>query len=141
MQITSQGVAKLSSSKPRNDRLAGAHLLQSAALLGYTPARQLLATNYPTSDIVRTAVPAFDVVRYAIDLFRSAPADNRPLLLQVTEYFSANGNLAAFFKLLMGALRVDERYQTPSQIEPLFAVLMTVPGACTAVHQLLFKNP
>ena len=89
----------------------------------------------------RTAVPAFDIVRYVIDLFTSAPADNRPLLLQMTEYFSAQGNLAGFFKLLMGALRVDERYQTPSQIEPLFAVLMDVPGACSAVHQILFKNP
>jgi hypothetical protein len=139
MQITSLGVAKLGSAKNRPDKLAGASLLQSAALLGYMPARTLLVGNYPKLDIVRTAVPAFDVVRYAVDLFTSDPTGNQSLLLQTAGYFSAHGNLAGFFKLLMGALRVDERYQTPAQIEPLFAVLLTVPGACNAVHELILS--
>jgi hypothetical protein len=37
-----------------------------AAFVGYPPARDLLARNYPQSEAVRLVVPAKDVIRYAL---------------------------------------------------------------------------
>jgi hypothetical protein len=38
------------------DRARGASLIQTAALVGYPPARDLLARNYPQSEAVRSVV-------------------------------------------------------------------------------------
>jgi hypothetical protein len=34
--------------------------------VGYPPARDLLARNYPQSEAVRAVIPAKDVIRYAL---------------------------------------------------------------------------
>jgi len=63
--MVDRGVVEYASAKTDRDRARGAGLIQTAALLGYPPARDLLARNYPQSEAVRSVVPAKDVIRYA----------------------------------------------------------------------------
>jgi hypothetical protein len=62
------------SAKTDGDRAKGAGLLQTAALVGYPPARDLPARNYPQSEAVRSVVPAEDVIRYALGPVMNAAA-------------------------------------------------------------------
>ena len=64
--IVDRGVVEYASAKTDGDRARGARLIQTAALVGYPPARDLLARNYPQSEAVRSVVPAKDVIRYAL---------------------------------------------------------------------------
>ena len=63
--IVDRGVVEYASAKTDGDRAKGAGLIQTAALVGYPPARDLLARNYPQSEAVRSVVPAKDVIRCA----------------------------------------------------------------------------
>jgi hypothetical protein len=63
--ILDRGVLAYASSRTDADRAKGANLIQTAALLGFPPARDLLARNYPQSAAVRSVVPANDAIRYA----------------------------------------------------------------------------
>jgi len=65
--IVDRGVVEYASAKTDGDRAKGAGLIQTAALVGYPPARDLLARNYPQSEAVRSVVPAKDVIRYTLD--------------------------------------------------------------------------
>jgi hypothetical protein len=56
--IVDRGVVEYASAKTDGDRAEGAHLIHIAALVGYPPARNLLARNYPLSEAVRSVVPA-----------------------------------------------------------------------------------
>jgi hypothetical protein len=64
--IVDRGVIGYASAKTDGDRAKGAGLLQTAALVGYPSARDLLARNYPQSEAVRSVVPAKDVIGYAL---------------------------------------------------------------------------
>lgn len=64
--LVDRGVVAYASAKTDGDRAKGAGLIQTAALVGYPPARALLARNYPQSEAVRSVVPAKDVIRYAL---------------------------------------------------------------------------
>ena len=64
--IVDRGVVEYASAKTDGDRAKGARLIQTAALVGYPPARALLARNYLQSGAVRSVVPAKDVIRYAL---------------------------------------------------------------------------
>jgi hypothetical protein len=64
--IVDRGVVEYASAKTDGDRARGARLIQTAALVGYPPARDLLVRNYPQSEAVRSVVPAKDVIRYAL---------------------------------------------------------------------------
>ena len=64
--IVDRGVVDYASAKTDGDRARGAHLIYIAALVGYPPARNLLARNYPQSEAVRSVVSAKDVIRYAL---------------------------------------------------------------------------
>ena len=64
--MVDRGVVEYASAKTDGDRARGARLIQTAALVGYPPARDLLARNYPQSEAVRSVVPAKDVIRYAL---------------------------------------------------------------------------
>ena len=48
--MVDRGVVEYASAKTDGDRARGARLIQTAALVGYPPARDLLARNYPQSE-------------------------------------------------------------------------------------------
>src|SRR5262249_31949729 len=64
--IVDRGVVRYASAKTDGDRAQGARLIQTAALVGFSPARGIIARNYPQSEAVRSVVPANDVIRYAL---------------------------------------------------------------------------
>ena len=51
--IVDRGVVEYASAKTEGDRARGARLIQTAALVGYPPARDLLVRNYSQSEAVR----------------------------------------------------------------------------------------
>ena len=78
--IVDRGVVRYASAKTDGDRAQGARLIQTAALVGFSPARGIIARNYPQSEAVRSVVPANDVIRYALG----------PVMAAASEEFEAN---------------------------------------------------
>ena len=90
--IVDRGVVEYASAKTDGDRARGARLIQTAALVGYPPARDLLARNYPQSEAVRSVVPAKDVIRYAL----GPVMDGWQQAKIRSKYSSRSGNISPF---------------------------------------------
>ena len=97
--IVDRGVVEYASAKTDGERARGARLIQTAALVGYPPARNLLARNYPQSEAVRSVVPAKDVIRYAagplMDLAATSE-DLKQIFLALGQHFALQGELDLF---------------------------------------------
>src|SRR5262249_17931056 len=143
-KIVDRGVVTFASSRTDADRAKGARLIQIAALVGFPPARGLLARNYPQSEAVRAAVPANDVIRYALDFFNDPAAandDSARLLSVLAEHFSRRGDLDAFATQLLASLRRDARPHLSHRIDLLLEALAGVPGSCATLARLLAAPP
>ena len=90
--IVDRGVVDYASAKTDGDRARGARLIQTAALVGYPPARDLLVRNYPQSEAVRSVVPAKDVIRYAlVPVMAAASEDSKQIFLALGQHFAVQG--------------------------------------------------
>lgn len=138
--IVDRGVVEYASAKTDADRARGARLIQIAALVGYPPARDLLARNYPQSEAVRSVVPAKDVARYAlgpvIDLAATSE-DSKQIFLALGQHFALQGELDLFASQILDSLRGDSRPQLIHRVETLLDLLARVPGACGALARLV----
>ena len=95
--IVDRGVVEYASAKTDGDRARGARLIQTAALVGYPPARDLLARNYPQSEAVRSVVPAKDVIRYAlVPVMAAASEDSKQIFFALGQHFALQGQLDLF---------------------------------------------
>ena len=97
--IVDRGVVEYASAKTDGDRARGARLIQTAALVGYPPARDLLARNYPQSEAVRSVVPAKDVIRYALVPVMDVVAtseDSKQIFFALGQHFALQGDLDLF---------------------------------------------
>jgi hypothetical protein len=133
-------VVEYASAKTDGDRAEGAHLIHIAALVGYPPARNLLARNYPLSEAVRSVVPAKDVIRYALGPVMDVVAtseDSKQIFLALGQHFALQGQLDLFATQILGSLRGDPRPQLGYRIDTLLDLLTRVPGACGALARLL----
>ena len=93
--IVDRGVVDYASAKTDGDRARGAHLIYIAALVGYPPARNLLARNYPQSEAVRSVVSAKDVIRYALTPVMDVMAtseDLKQIFLVLGQHFAVQGS-------------------------------------------------
>src|SRR5262249_40036130 len=54
-------------SDTEHQQVSGARLVSVAAILGYGPARVLIALRYPSSSPMRSAVASAEAVRYSLD--------------------------------------------------------------------------
>src|SRR5262245_9798691 len=90
--LVDRGVGEYASAKTDGDRAKGAGLIQTAALVGYPPARALLARNYPQSEAVRSVVPAKDVIRYAL-----APVMKRRQRARIRSKYSSRSDSISRF--------------------------------------------
>src|SRR5262245_45036823 len=138
--IVDRGVVEYASAKADADRARGARLIQTAALIGYPPARDLLARNYPQSEAVRSVVPAKDVIRYALGPVMDVAAtseDSKQIFLALGQYFALQGQLDLFASQLLDFLRGDSRPQLIHRVDTLLDLLARVPGACGALARLL----
>jgi hypothetical protein len=138
--IVDRGVVAYASAKTEAERARGAGLIQTAALVGYPPARDLLARNYPQSQAVRSVVPAKDVIRYALGPVMGVAAmseDSKQILLALGQHFALQGQLDLFATQILGSLHGDSRPQLGYRIDTLLDVLARVPGACSALARLV----
>jgi hypothetical protein len=138
--IVDRGVVAYASGKTDGERARGAGLIQTAALVGYAPARDLLARNYPQSEAVRSVVPAKDVIRYALGPLMDVAAtseDSKQIFLVLGEHFARQGQLDLFAMQILSLLRGDSRPQLGYRIDSLLDLLARVPGACTALARLV----
>ena len=132
--IVDRGVVEYASAKTDADRARGARLIQTAALVGYPPARDLLARNYPQSEAVRSVVPAKDVIRYALGpVMAAASEDSKQIFLALGQHFARQGQLDLFATRILNSLRGDSRPQLSYRIDTLLDLLARVPGACGAL--------
>jgi hypothetical protein len=138
--IVDRGVVEYASAKTDGDRAEGAHLIHIAALVGYPPARNLLARNYPLSEAVRSVVPAKDVIRYALGPVMDVVAtseDSKQIFLPLGQHFALQGELDLFASQILDSLRGDSRPQLIFRVDTLLDLLARVPGACGALARLL----
>jgi hypothetical protein len=138
--IVDRGVVEYASARTDGDRARGARLIQTAALIGYPPARDLLARNYPQSEAIRSVVPAKDVIRYALGPVMDVVAtseDSKQIFLTLGQHFALQGQLDLFASQILGSLRGDSRPQLIHRVDTLLDLLARVPGACGALARLL----
>jgi hypothetical protein len=138
--MVDRGVVEYASAKSDGDRARGASLIQTAALLGYPPARDLLARNYPQSEAVRSVVPAKDVIRYALGPVMDAAAtseDSKQIFLALGQHFALQGQVDLFATQILISLLGDSRPQLGYRIDTLLDLLARVPGACSALARLI----
>jgi hypothetical protein len=136
--IVDRGVVEYASAKTDGDRAKGARLIQTAALVGYPPARDLLARNYPQSEAVRSVVPAKDVIRYAlVPVMAAASEDSKQIFLALGQHFAVQGQLDVFATEILELVRGDSRPQLIHRVDTLVDLLARVPGACGALARLV----
>jgi len=138
--IVDRGVVEYASAKTDGDRARGARLIQTAALVGYPPARDLLARNYPQSEAVRSVVPAKDVIRYALVPVMDVVAtseDSKQIFLALGQHFAVQGQLDVFATEILELVRGDSRPQLIHRVDTLVDLLARVPGACGALARLV----
>ena len=138
--MVDRGVVEYAFAKTDGDRARGASLIQTAALVGYRPARDLLARNYPQSEAVRSVVPAKDVIRYALGPVMDAAAtgeDSKQIFLALGQHFAVQGQVDLFATQTLISLRGDSRPQLGYRIDNLLDLLARVPGACSALARLI----
>jgi hypothetical protein len=137
--IVDRGVAEYASAK-RETGARGAGLIQTAVLVGYPPACDLLACNYPQSEAARSVVPAKDVIRYALGPVMDAAAtgeDSKQIFLALGQHFALQGQLDLFATQILGSLRGDPRPQLGYRIDTLLDLPARVRGACGALVRLV----
>ena len=131
--IVDRGVVGFAGAPNDGDRARSASLIQAAALVGFPPARQLLARNYAQSEAVRSVVPANDVIRYALTPLMD-PAltteDSKQVFLALGQHFAIQGRLDLFIRQIINSLRGDSRPQLDYRIDTLVDLLARVRGAC-----------
>jgi len=134
--LADRGIAAYGAGSTDAERTEAAHRVQIAAVLGYGPARALIARDYPRSPAVRAATPASDAIRYALDAFTGEGArsinTNQPFIALAT-YFTDVKGLASFATQVVEAIRDDRRLQTVASLDQVLKSLAAVRGACMAV--------
>jgi hypothetical protein len=142
--MVDRGVVEYASAKTDGDRAIGARLIQTAGLVGYPPARDLLVRNYPQSEAVRSVVPAKDVIRYALGPVMDVAAtseDSKQIFLALGQHFALHGELDLFATQILDSLRGDSRPQLTHRVDTLLDLLGRVPDACAAVARRLSPGP
>ena len=141
--VLDRGVVAYASSKTDQERMKGVSMIQAAALIGYFPARNLLARNYPQSAAVRSIVPANDAIRYAVSLVMDPTItgeDIQQVFLLLAHHFGGLGQMDLFATHMLDSLRGDTRPQLSRRVDTLLELLEKVPGACDALARLMITN-
>jgi hypothetical protein len=137
-----RGRKLLESAADDEEKVNGARLVNSAAILGYEPARILIAREYPKSHIIQTAVTGSEAVRFSLDpLTVSGPIaqSGRIFLVLLASYFAGRNDLTSYANYLLEALSDDHRLTDEDHLKELLAELAHVPGACLAVGHAVVK--
>jgi hypothetical protein len=139
-EMMDRGVVAYASASTREAQARGAKLIQLAAQLGYGPARDLIARNYPRSEAMQSVVPAADAVRYTLPLVTDEAResdDSKAIFAALVEHAAASGTLHALARQLVDALRADQRPRLNHRLDVILALLARTRGACSAVAQIV----
>jgi hypothetical protein len=138
--LMDRGVVIYAKSADAKAQQKGAELIETAALLGFSPARRLIARNYSISEPIRRAVPARDVISYAIDFFAGAEIDSedtKGIFVALAERFAQEGQIDFFATHLLDGLRGDSRPQLSHRVDIMMDLFARVRGACLAVSRVV----
>jgi hypothetical protein len=139
-EMMDRGVVAYASASTREGQARGAKLIQLAAQLGYGPARDLIARNYPRSEAMQSVVPAADAVRYTLPLVTDEAResdDSKAIFAALVEHAAASGTMRALARQLVDALRADRRPRLSHRLDVILALLARTRGACSAVAQVI----
>jgi hypothetical protein len=117
-------------------RIAGARAVHAAAVLGYGPARGVIARSYPRSHAVRVVATIEDAVRFALDAFAVGSAySNNPehVFTALAVYLIDQGKAEAYATALVDSLRDDPRMHDQNRLSKMFEALTPARGACEAI--------
>jgi hypothetical protein len=137
-----RGKNLMESATDDEQKINGARLVNSSAILGYELARLLIAREYPRSQLIQTAVTGSEAVRYSLDpLIVSSPIaqSGRVFLVLLASYFSGRNDLASYANYLLEALSDDHRLTDEDHLKELLAELAHVSGACLALGRAVVK--
>ena len=139
-ELMDRGVVGYASAGTRDQKIQAAKLIALAARLGYGPARDLIARNYPRSEAMQSLVPAVDAIRYTFALLtmedpREEDAD--AVFLGLVQYAAANGTMGQLARKLADLLRADRRAHLSHRIDVVMGLLARVPGACAAIGRVV----
>jgi hypothetical protein len=138
--IFDRGVVGYASAKSDGERARSAGLIQTVALMGFSPAREVLARNYPQSEAVRSVVPVNDVIRYALGFLMDVAAmsdDSQSVFVALGQHFALQRQLDLFAAQILNSMRGDSRPKLGHRIDTLLELLPRVPGACRALDHLV----
>lgn len=139
-EMMDRGVVAYASASTREAQARGAKSIQLAAQLGYGPARDLIARNYPRSEAMQSVVPAADAVRYTLALVTDEAResdDSKAVFAALVEHAAASGTMHAFARQLVDALRADPRPRLGHRVDVILELLARARGACAAVAQIV----
>ncbi len=139
-EMMDRGVVAYAAASTREAQARAAKLIQAAAKLGYGPARDLIARNYPRSEAMQSVVPAADAVRYALPLVTDdarESGDSSAIFAALVEHAASSGTMHAFARQLVDALRADRRPRLSHRLDVILEMLGRARGACSAVAQIV----
>jgi hypothetical protein len=139
-ELMDRGVVGYASAVTRDQKVRAVKLIELAAQLGYGPARDLVARNYPRSEAMQAVVPPADAIRYTLALVTAEEPrvdDADSLFLALVQQAAANGTLGTLARQLADQLRADRRARLSHRVDVVLAVLARVPGACAAVARVV----
>jgi hypothetical protein len=139
-EMMDRGVVAYASGSTREAQARGTKLIQLAAQLGYGPARDLIARNYPRSEAMQSVVPGADAVRYTLPLVTDEAResdDTKAIFAALVEHAAASGTMHAFARQLVEALRADRRPRLNHRLDVILELLARTRGACAAVAQVV----
>jgi hypothetical protein len=138
--IMDGGLAAYQRAPTEAQQIDGVRRMQIAAVLGYGPARDLIALEYSRSRIVRSAVAASDAVRYALDVFTGDPVASKNTTYafrMLVLYYAEQKALGSLATNVVEAIIDDRRLQFAKRLDPLFDSLVPIPGACAAAARAI----
>jgi hypothetical protein len=139
-ELNERGIALYNTAKTEEERIEGARLVHVAAVLGYGPARGVLARSFPRSHAVRSVTTRDDAVRFALDAFAMLSAfsnDPRQVVRNLAAFYIEQAQAGLFARSLLDALRDDARLQQPERLDALFETLAEVRLGCNALSTLV----
>jgi hypothetical protein len=139
-EMMDRGVVAYASASTREAQARGAKLIQLTAQLGYGPARDLIARNYPRSEAMQSVVPAADAMRYTLPLVTDEAResdDSKAIFAALVQHAAASGTMHAFARELVDALRADRRPRLNHRLDVILELLGHARGACSAIAQIV----
>jgi hypothetical protein len=143
-RLMDRGIAMFNATVKEAERVEAARLIYVTAVLGYGPARAVIARSYPRSQAARAVTPATDAVRFALDIFAIGGTYSKNpehVVTSLAVYLLDQGQGEALANAVVDAMRDDRRLQMIEPLDLMFDSLDLARGACPAIGRLVKAPP